>query len=261
MKYFLQMLLIALLTPLVLLAQAPTPSTTSAPESYESLRVRVEQINRRLQDWPQLSRYRDANAKVPAPSKDEPRVVFFGDSITDSWRLDEYFAGKPYINRGISGQTTPQMLIRLRPDVIELSPRALVILAGTNDIAGNTGPMTLEMIQQNYSSIAELAKANGIKVIFASILPVHDYGPRKVSERRAPDQILKLNEWLKSYCKANGHLYLDYFSRMVDEKGWLKADLANDGLHPNAEGYRIMAPLAEAAIKQALGPGNNNRKK
>ena len=131
----------------------------------------------------------------------------------------------------------------------------------TNDIAGNTGPMTLEMIQNNYTSIAELARLNGIRVIFASILPVHDYGKRKMSDRRSPEQILKLNEWLKSYCKTNGHTYLDYFSRMVDEKGWLKADLANDGLHPNADGYRIMAPLAEAAIRQALGMKNNPRKK
>lgn len=260
MKHYLQLILIAFLTTPAL-AQVPAPSTTSAPETIEAVRQRADQMQRRLQDWAQLGRYRDANTRVPAIGKDEDRVVFFGDSITDSWKLDEYFPGKPYINRGISGQTTPQMLIRLRPDVIELSPRALVILAGTNDIAGNTGPMTLEMIQNNYTSIAELAKANGIKVVFASILPVHDYGPRKMSDRRSPEQILKLNEWLKSYCKSNGHTYLDYFTRTVDEKGWLKAELANDGLHPNAEGYRIMAPLAEAAIRQALGQGNNNRKK
>ena len=175
-----------------------------------------------------------------------------GDSITDGWKLAEYFPGKPYINRGISGQTTPQMLVRFRPDVIALRPRAVVILAGTNDIAGNTGPMTLEMIQNNYASMAELARANGIRVVFSSVLPIHDYGKTKVSERRQPDQILKLNEWLKAYCKAHGHIYLDYFSRVVDDKGMLKAELANDGLHPNAEGYKIMAPLAEAAIQQAL---------
>jgi lysophospholipase L1-like esterase len=144
------------------------------------------------------------------------------------------------------------MLIRFRPDVIELKPKVVVILAGTNDIAGNTGPMTLEMIEDNYASMADLAKANGIKVIFASVLPVHDYGRTKVSERRSPEEILKLNEWLKNYCKANRHIYLDYFSKMVDEKGMLKAELANDGLHPNAEGYKVMAPLAESAIQQAL---------
>jgi lysophospholipase L1-like esterase len=175
-----------------------------------------------------------------------------GDSITDGWKLDEYFTGKPYINRGISGQTTPQMLIRFRPDVLALRPRAVLILAGTNDIAGNTGPMTLDMIEDNYASMADLAKANGIKVIFASVLPIHDYGRTKMSERRAPEQILKLNEWLKGYCKAKGHIYLDYFSKMIDDKGMLKAELANDGLHPNAEGYKIMAPMAESAIQQAL---------
>jgi lysophospholipase L1-like esterase len=260
MKHYAQLLLVLFLSSTAV-GQAPTPSTTSAPETLESLRQRSDQLQRRLQDWPQLSRYREANTAVPAPAKDEERVVFLGDSITDSWKLGEYFPDRPYINRGISGQTTPQMLIRMRPDVIELSPRAMVILAGTNDIAGNTGPMTLEMIQQNYTSIAELAKVNGIKVIFSSILPVHDYGPRKMSDRRSPEQILKLNDWLKSYCRANGHTYLDYFSRMVDDKGWLKAELANDGLHPNAEGYRIMAPLAEAAIRQSLGQVNTSRKK
>jgi len=225
---------------------------TSTNDSPEVMRQQVERMQRRLQDWPQLSRYKEANAKVPAPDRAESRVVFMGDSITDGWKLDEYFPDKTYINRGISGQTTPQMLIRFRPDVIALKPRVVLILAGTNDIAGNTGPMTLEMIENNYASMADLAKSNGIKIIFASVLPIHDYGKTKVSERRQPEQILKLNEWLKGYCKAKGHIYLDYFGKMVDEKGMLKAELANDGLHPNAEGYKIMAPLAESAIRQAL---------
>src|SRR5262245_30570616 len=233
---------------IVAVAQDQTPANDS-PEAIKQL---LERAQTRLKDWPNLSRYKEANAKVPTPERSEARVVFMGDSITDGWKLDEYFAGKPYINRGISGQTTPQMLIRFRPDVIALKPRAVLILAGTNDIAGNTGPMTLEMIENNYASMAELAKANGIKVIFASVLPIHDYGRTKVSERRAPEQILKLNEWLKSYCKANGNIYLDYFSKMVDDKGMLKVELANDGLHPNAEGYKVMAPLAESAIQQAL---------
>ncbi len=232
----------------IALAQSQTP----ANDSPDAMKQQIERMQRRLQDWPNLNRYKEANAKVPLPERGENRIVFMGDSITDGWKLAEYFPDKPYINRGISGQTTPQMLIRFRPDVIALKPRAVLILAGTNDIAGNTGPMTLEMIQNNYASMADLAKANGIKVIFASVLPIHDYGKTKVSERRAPEQILKLNEWLKSYCKANGHTYLDYFSRVVDEKGMLKAELANDGLHPNAEGYKLMAPLAEAAIQQAL---------
>jgi len=225
---------------------------TSANDSPEAMRQQLERAQRSLRDWPQLNRYKEANAIVPAPVRSENRVVFMGDSITDIWKLSEYFPGKPYINRGIGGQTTPQMLIRFRPDVIALKPHAVLILAGTNDIAGNTGPMTLEMIENNYASMAELAKANGIKVIFASVLPIHDYGRTKVSERRSPEQILKLNEWLKGYCKANGHIYLDYFSKMVDDKGMLKVELANDGLHPNAEGYKVMAPLAESAIQQAL---------
>jgi lysophospholipase L1-like esterase len=233
---------------IVAMAQEQAP----APDSPEALKQQLERAQRRLVDWPQLNRYKEANAKVPSPEKSEGRVVFMGDSITDGWKLDEYFASKPYINRGISGQTTPQMLIRFRPDVIALKPRAVLILAGTNDIAGNTGPMTLEMIEDNYTSMADLAKANGIKVIFASVLPIHDYGRTKMSERRAPEQILKLNEWLKGYCQAKGHIYLDYFGKMIDEKGMLKAELANDGLHPNAEGYKIMAPLAESAIQQAL---------
>lgn len=248
MKIFLSVFLLCFLVTAAL-AQAQQP----APDSPEALKQRNEQMQRRLNDWPQLSRYREANTKVAPPAKDENRVVFYGDSITDGWKLAEYFPNKPYINRGISGQTTPQMLIRFRPDVIAHKPKAIVLLAGTNDIAGNTGPMTLEMIQDNYASMAELAKANGIKFVFASVLPIHDYNPqRKQSERRPPEQILKLNEWLKTYCAANGHTYLDYFSKMVDDKGFLKAELANDGLHPNAEGYKIMAPLAEAAIQQAL---------
>ncbi len=243
-------LLIILLLAFTSFAFAQTQSPPT--DSLDAVKQQLDRLQNRMRDWPQLSRYKDANAKVPAPVRSEDRVVFMGDSITDGWKLAEYFAGKSYINRGISGQTTPQMLIRFRPDVIALKPRVVVILAGTNDIAGNTGPMTLEMIENNYASMAELAKANGIKVVFSSVLPVHDYGKTKMSERRSPESILKLNEWLKSYCKANGHVYLDYFSKMLDDKGMLKAELANDGLHPNAEGYKAMAPLVEAAIQQAL---------
>lgn len=228
--------------------QAQTP----APDSPEAFRQRLEQMQRRLQDWPQLARYREANAKLTPAAAGEARVVFMGDSITDGWKLAEYFPGKPYVNRGISGQTTPQMLVRFRPDVLALKPRAVVILAGTNDIAGNTGPMTLEMIEDNYASMAELARAHGVQVVFASVLPVHDYGKNKVTERRSPEHIRALNEWLKKYAAANGHTYLDYYGRMLDDKGMLKAELAGDGLHPNADGYKVMAPLAEAAIEQAL---------
>ena len=248
-RYALLFTLILTLAAAVLAQQATTPP---APDSPEALKRRLDQMDRRLQDWPLLSRYSEANSKLAPPANKEKRVVFLGDSITDGWKLAEYFPGKPYVNRGISGQTTPQMLIRFRPDVIALKPKVVVILAGTNDIAGNTGPMTLEMIQNNYASIAELANANRIRVVFASILPVHDYGPRKMTDRRSPDQIRALNEWLKKYCADNRHIYLDYYSHMLDDKGMLRAELANDGLHPNVDGYKIMAPLAEAAIQQAL---------
>jgi lysophospholipase L1-like esterase len=204
-------------------------------------------------DFGELAHYRAANASLKPAAPDEKRVVIFGDSITDLWNLAEYFPGKPYINRGIGGQTTPQMLLRLRQDVIALRPKVVVILAGTNDIAGNTGPMSLEDIEANYASMAELAKANNVQIVFASILPVHNYTPdsQDLFAQRSPQKILELNRWLKSYSAEHGDVYLDYFSAMVDEKGLLKRDLAEDGLHPNKAGYRIMAPLAAAAIEKA----------
>ncbi len=207
-----------------------------------------------MDDFGELARYRAANAELPPPRPGEQRVVFFGDSITDRWKLEDYFLGKPYINRGISGQTTPQMLVRFRPDVIDLHPDVVVILAGTNDIAGNTGPETLEQIEANFSSMAELANVHRIRVIYASILPVHE-STREAGDmftQRPPQKIAALNRWLQDYCRSNGYLYLDYFSAMADEKGNLKKELAEDGLHPNETGYKIMAPLAEAAIEKAL---------
>lgn len=226
--------------------------TQNANETPEALKQRIDQLQRRMNDWAQLSRYREANTKLSPPAKDEERVVFMGDSITDVWKLDQFFPGKPFINRGISGQTTPQMLIRFRPDVIALKPRVVVILAGTNDIAGNTGEMSLEDIEGNLSSMVELARTNGIRVVMASVLPIHDYGTAKRSERRPPEKIRQLNEWIKNYCKTNGHIYLDYYSHMLDETGMLKKEFANDGLHPNKDGYDVMKPLVEAAIKEAL---------
>ncbi len=211
-------------------------------------------------DWPNLARDQEENKKVPPANKNEQRVVFMGDSITDSWddpAFGGFFSGKPYINRGISGQTTPQMLIRFRPDVIAHGPQVVVILAGTNDLAGNTGPTTLAAIKGNLQSMAELAKANGIRVVLASVLPVSDYElrdgkPIMQTGRRPPEQILALNKWLQEFTKSRGLVYLDYFSAMVDDKGFLKNELSDDGLHPNAQGYAVMAPLAAVAIAAGL---------
>ena len=212
-------------------------------------------------DWPNLARYDKDNKSVAPPAKDEQRVVFMGDSITDSWDnpSNGFFPGKPYVNRGISGQTTPQMLIRFRRDVIELKPKVVVILAGTNDIAGNTGATTLEAIEDNLKSMAELATVNGIRVVLASVMPVSDYEMRDgkpliQTQRRPPDQILALNQWIQEFARSNRHTYLDYFTAMVDDKGFLKDELSNDGLHPNVQGYAVMAPLAQAAINAALKP-------
>lgn len=208
-----------------------------------------------LQDWPNLARYRAANQELGAPKQGERRVVFMGDSITDMWQLSQYFPGKPYANRGISGQTTSQMLVRFRQDVVDLKPRVVVILAGTNDIAGNTGPISLQEIQRNFATMADLAHTNGIKVVLSSILPVHNYTLKSklFFGERSPEKIIELNQWLKKYAGEHGYVYLDYFSAMVDESGLLKKDLADDGLHPNEAGLKIMAPMAEKAIEQAMG--------
>ena len=215
---------------------------------------RASRIAMFTNDFGQLARYREANAKVGAPAKGEKRVVFFGDSITDNWKLDEYFPGKPYVNRGIGGQTTPQMLVRFRQDVIDLQPKVVLILAGTNDIAGNTGAMRNEDIEADYASMSELARAHHIRMIFESVLPVHNYTEKSKDffAQRPRDRILALNEWLKTYCVSSKDLYLDYFSAMVDDQGMMKKDLADDGLHPNAAGFKVMAPMAEAAIKKKL---------
>jgi lysophospholipase L1-like esterase len=243
------------------LAQQPVPSATSQPQTHPlSGSERLQQWRQSRQsiymnDFGELSRYRDANAALAAPAPGENRVVFFGDSITDVWHLDESFPGKlNYINRGIGGQTTSQMLVRFRPDVINLQARVVIILAGTNDISGNTGPISLVDIEANYTTLAELARLHNIKVIYSSVLPVHEYTERAgdMFTQRPPEKILALNSWLKDFCSANGCLYLDYFGVMVDDKGFMKKDLADDGLHPNKAGYKVMAPLADAAIAKAL---------
>src|ERR1700733_1071679 len=232
-------------------AQQPAipPTGFSGLDQYRASRIAIF-----TDDFGQLARYRDANASLKPPTAGGNRVVFVGDSITDKWNLEDYFPGKPYLNRGISGQTTPQMLVRFRQDAIDLQPKVIVILAGTNDIAGNTGPMRLEDIEANYASMAELARAHQIHVVFSSILPVHDYTPRSqdLFAQRSPEKILELNRWLQAYCAANHEVYVDYFSAMVDDHGLLKRDLADDGLHPNVAGYKLMVPLAEAAIQKAL---------
>jgi lysophospholipase L1-like esterase len=244
-------------------ARAQAEPLKPAPECVElaPLKAQFDRATARLKDWPQLARYHDANAQITTPAKNERRVVFLGDSITDGWDRPAsggFFPGKPYVNRGISGQTTPQMLIRFRPDVIALQPRVVVILAGTNDIAGNTGPMTLEMIEANLSGMAELAHVHGIRVVLASVMPVSDYGHRAdgtpivQTGDRPPARILELDAWIKRYAVERNLTYVDYFSAMVDDKGMLKKELSEDGLHPNAAGYAIMAPLAEQAIAAAL---------
>lgn len=205
-------------------------------------------------DWPQLGRYRADNEKLAPPLAGEQRVVFYGDSITDIWgrRGDEtkFFPGKPYVNRGISGQTTAQMVVRFRQDVVDLEPKLVVILAGTNDLAGNTGLSSLKMIEDNFESMDEIAKANGIKVILASVLPVSDYPWRR--GLHPADKVRELNAWLKGYAARRDDVYLDYYSAMTNAEGGLDAKLASDGVHPTPAGYAIMAPLAEKAIGQVL---------
>jgi len=211
------------------------------------------QDDRLRNDWAFLARYRQANEQLGPPRPGEQRVVFYGNSITDAWAqyFHTMFPDKPYVGRGISGQTTPQMLVRFRQDVIALKPAVVVILAGTNDIAGNTGPSTQAMIEDNLISMIELAKANGIRVVLSSVLPAYDY-PWRTGLDPAP-KIVALNAWMKDYASKNDVVYLDYHSAMADERQGLPPDLSNDGVHPNEAGYRIMAPLAERAIAEALG--------
>jgi lysophospholipase L1-like esterase len=245
--------LFATLLFLPALAQQPAPSIPSTGfaglDQYRASRIAIY-----TNDFGQLARYREANAALVPPAAGEQRVVFLGDSITDYWKLPDYFSGKPYINRGIDGQTTPEMLVRFRQDVIDLHPKVVVMLAGTNDIAGVTGPTSNEDIEANYASMAELARAHRIRMVFASVLPVHNctHDAEESFALRPRDRILALNKWLRDYCAKNRLVYLDYFSALVDERGMLKRVLADDGLHPTDAGYKIMAPLAAAAIQKAL---------
>ena len=210
-----------------------------------------------LRDWPNLAKYREANGKLGVPVEGETRVVFLGDSITEAWDLSVFFKGKPYVNRGISGQTTPQILLRFRQDVIALNPDTVVILAGTNDIAENTGPTSVGAIEDNLKSMVDLARKNGVRPILASVLPAATYPWRL--EIRPIDKILALNQWMKEYAATEGIGYVDYYSAMVTDRHGLKAELSSDGVHPNEAGYTIMAPLlAEAIAKSKVSPSKKS---
>ena len=232
---------------------APPSSPASPSQALSPTPKQIAHMEQMMQDWPDLARYRNANAALPPPAPGENRVVFMGDSITDAWGRQKgvFFPGKPYVNRGISGQTTPQMLVRFWPDVIALQPKVVVILAGTNDIAENTGPSTPQMIEDNFMAMSDLATANGIRVVLASILPAAYYPWRPRIKPAA--EIRAINNWMRNYCAQKGYVYLDYYSAMATPEGGLKVDLSSDGaVHPNAAGYAVMSPLAEKAIAEAL---------
>lgn len=207
-----------------------------------------------LDDWAALGHYRADNAALPPLTPGVPRIVFYGDSITDFWGRGadngSFFPGKGYINRGISGETTPQMLVRFEQDVVHLHPAVVVILAGTNDIAGNTGPSTPEMIEDNYTAMTKIAGGSGIKVVLSSITPAYQY-PWKPSIQPV-EEIRSLNQWMRTLCATGACTYLDYYDAMSDAKGAMLPGYARDGVHPTAKGYAVMAPLAEGAIAAAL---------
>ncbi len=247
------LVLLLVFQSVTLFAQQSAPGIPST--GYPDLdQYRASRIGIYTDDFGQLGRYRDADKALTTPADGESRVVFLGDSITDYWKLENYFAGKPYINRGVDGQSTPEMLVRFRQDVIDLHPAVLVVLAGTNDIAGVTGPTRNEDLEANYSSMAELARAHHIRVIFASLLPVNNYTQeaKESFALRPRERLQAVNDWLRDYCGKNGLVYLDYASSLADEKSMLRRELSDDGLHPNDAGYKIMAPLAEKAIAKAL---------
>ncbi|HSV09598.1 MAG TPA: SGNH/GDSL hydrolase family protein [Hanamia sp.] len=222
--------------------------TPSLKAQKDSVKNELNETN----DWPNLRRYRSENAKLTPPSANGNRVVFMGNSITDGWinARPDFFSKNNYLDRGISGQTTPQMLIRFRQDVIDLHPKVVIILAGINDIAGNTGPSSLVMIEDNLASMAQLAKANGIKVVMCSVLPAYSFPWRQGID--PVQKIIDLNKWIKHFAEKNNFVYVDYYDAMVDERKGLPASLSKDGVHPNAAGYEIMEPLAQKGIAKAL---------
>jgi lysophospholipase L1-like esterase len=248
-NFFSALLLLATISAPVLAQNDKPTELTKEQKEAAWKKFQEDQLHN---DWANFNRYRAANMKLAVPSKDEKRVVFMGNSITDGWIVadSDFFKKNSFIDRGISGQTTPQMLIRFKPDVVNIKASVVVILAGINDIAGNTGPSTLEMIEDNLSSMVEIAQANGIRVVLSSVLPAYDFPWRPGLE--PAEKVVKLNTWIKKYAETKNCVYLDYFTPMADEKHALKADLTTDGVHPNLAGYKVMEPLAEKAIKQAL---------
>jgi lysophospholipase L1-like esterase len=239
-----------------MLAAQPAPATQTSPaiqtspSGHPNNAYWNDHDQQLLVDFGGLARFKEANAMLAAPKPGEDRVVFMGDSITQGWKLDESFPGNLYINRGIGGQTTPQMVVRFRQDVIDLKPKAVVILAGINDIAGNTGPMTLEQTEGNIASMAELARANGIRVVLCSVLPAFDF-PWAPGLTPGP-KVVEVNAWMKQYAAEKGDVYVDYYSAMKDDRGGLPPTLSKDGVHPLPAGYAIMTPLAEVGIEKAL---------
>jgi len=243
-----------LLSPAIIHAQLTREF--KPPKANCCLPAIAQQLADQLQDWNQLSRYYEDNQRLQKQAEDPSRVVFLGDSITDGWKLAQYFPGKPYVNRGISGQTTAQMLVRMYSDVVNLHPSAVVILAGTNDIARNTGPQTAEMVQDNFRAIMDLSQRHSIAVVVCSLTPISDYSVRKQSPQRPPADILLMNDWLKKFAEQNHAVYVDYYGALVDANGFLKEAYSMDGLHPNEKGYAVMAPLVQAAIEKAVIKSN-----
>jgi acyl-CoA thioesterase I len=237
--------------------QAACPAAATSPSGHHNDPYWQKHDHDLLFDFGDMDHYMAANAEVAAPAPGEERVVFMGDSITEGWKIEgaaSMFPGKPYFNRGISGQTTPQMLVRFREDVIALKPKAVVILGGTNDLAGNTGPMTLQQTEGNLASMAELAAQNGIGVVMCSVTPAFDFAWQPGVEP-AP-KIVALNKWIKDYAAQKGYVYVDFYSALADARGGLPANLSHDGVHPNPAGYTIMTPLVEAGIGKALKAGS-----
>jgi lysophospholipase L1-like esterase len=237
-------------------AMQPKIAFSQPPDSPSIAMLQQELARYRhiLSDWAGLTRYGSENTELSPPSPAEPRVVFLGDQITELWGQGgaKFFPGRPYLNRGITGQTTPQMLVRFRQDVIALKPRVVVILGGTNDLTGVLGPGTEGTVGDNITSMTELAKANGIRVVLASVTPVCDCFKDQTSVR-PQGKIIGLNGWIKDYAARSGAVYLNYYSALAEGRNF-RMPLTRDGLLPNDAGYDVMAPLAEQAIAQALAP-------